>query len=174
MNQMDCKQAQRVWSRVMASQEQAPKTRENQAQPAADAAEPPQMQNLLTEGYVLELMQQELAGAATYRCLAGRMKGCARKLLLTLAADETDHAKKLGAIYFLMTGKKACPGRPERPCITCNAETLRMQYQKELSARETYEQLASAAGSRACTMREIAHDECRHAQLIYQLLQSCL
>ena len=82
--------------------------------------------------------------------------------------------KKLGAIYFLLTGKKACPKKPENPCITCNAETLRRQYQRELSAREHYEALAPMSGARACTMRELALDECRHAQSIYELLQGCL
>ena len=111
---------------------------------------------------------------AAPRCLAARMSGCARKTLLAISHDERCHAKKLGAIYFLLTGKKACPKKPENPCITCNAETLRRQYQRELSAREHYEALAPMSGARACTMRELALDECRHAQSIYELLQSCL
>ena len=53
-------------------------------------------------------------------------------------------------------------------------ETLRRQYQRELSAREHYEALAPMSGARACTMRELALDECRHAQSIYELLQGCL
>ena len=102
------------------------------------------------------------------------MSGCARKTLLAISHDERCHAKKLGAIYFLLTGKKACQKKPENPCITCNAETLRRQYQRELSAREHYEALAPMSGARACTMRELALDECRHAQSIYELLQGCL
>ena len=77
-------------------------------------------------------------------------------------------------MYFLLTGKKVCPKKPDSPCITCNAETLRRQYQRELSAREHYEALAPLSGARACTMRELALDECRHAQSIYELLQGCL
>ena len=143
MNPMDCKQAQNVWSRVMAAQTAAPCTNAEKTPAKTD-------------------------------CLAARMSGCARKTLLAISHDERCHAKKLGAIYFLLTGKKACPKKPENPCITCNAETLRRQYQRELSAREHYEALAPMSGARACTMRELALDECRHAQSIYELLQSCL
>ena len=57
---------------------------------------------------------------------------------------------------------------------TLQAETLRRQYQGELAARDRYEALAPLAGARACTLREIALDECRHAQKLYELLQSCL
>ena len=134
MNPMDCKQAQNVWSRVMAAQtaalctnaEKAPeKTARTQQAPAVS----------ITPEQVMQAMHEELCDAETYRCLAARMSGCARKTLLAISHDERCHAKKLGAIYFLLTGKKACPKKPENPCITCNAETLRRQYQRELSAR---------------------------------------
>lgn len=168
MNQIDCQQAQRVWSRVMAAQSGAPDAS------GATATEASNAQPLLTPEEVLSSMQAELSDAATYRALAARMKGAGRRCMQALSREECQHAKKLGAIYFLLTGKKACPARGEAPCITCTAETLRRQYQLELSAREGYEQLAACAGSRACTLREIALDECRHAQRIYSLLQTCL
>lgn len=180
MNQMDCKQAQRVWSRVMAAQTDAQnQTPARSGQTDAQAARPAptvweQAPAVITPEQVMELISGEMKDAATYRCLSARMKGCARKTLETLAHEERCHAKQLGAIYFLLTGKKACPPRPEPPCITCNAETLRRQYQMELAARERYESLAPLAGARACTMRELALDECRHAQKIYELLQTCL
>ena len=175
MNQIDCKQAQRVWSRVMAAQadaqENAPKQTMEKT-PAAQAAR--EAEAAITPEQILELMNGELEDAATYRALACRMNGCAKKTLQELAKEERCHAKKLGAMYFLLTGKKACPRRPEPPCITCNAETLRRQYQQELCDREQYESLAPLAGGRACTLRELALDECRHAQKIYGLLQACL
>lgn len=95
----------------------------------------------ITPEQVMQAIHEELCDAQTYRCLAARMSGCARKTLLAISHDERCHAKKLGAIYFLLTGKKACQKKPENPCITCNAETLRRQYQRELSAREHYEAL---------------------------------
>ena len=169
MNQIDCKQAQNVWSRVMAAQTgaQMPTSAES---PAASEPQPA----TITPEQVMRAIEEEHMDAAAYQCLAGRMSGCARKTLLALAQEERCHAKKLGAMYFLLTGKKACPKKPENPCITCNAETLRKQYQTELAAREQYESLAPLAGARACTLREIALDECRRAQKLYELFQSCL
>ena len=172
MNQIDCKQAQNVWSRVMAAQANAQSTSANP--PVQVKAAQEEQTASITPEQLLSSIEYEMLDAVTYQCLAARMSGCARKTLLAISHDERCHAKKLGAIYFLLTGKKACPKKPENPCITCNAETLRRQYQRELSAREHYEALAPMSGARACTMRELALDECRHAQSIYELLQSCL
>lgn len=170
MNQIDCKQAQRVWSRVMAAQTDAQEPNEKTDQQTAQRA--PEVS--ITPEQIMEQICGELSDAATYRALSNRMKGYAQKTLEELSRDERCHAKKLAAMYFLLTGKKACPKRPEPSCITCNAETLRRQYQKELAARDQYEMLAPLAGARACTMRQIALDECRHAKKIYELLQNCL
>ena len=172
MNQIDCKQAQRVWSRVMASQADAQS--ETSAAGAPKPSAPDLQPAVITPEQVLRAMEHEHNAAAVYRCLAARMTGCAAATLAALAREEQCHVKKLAAMYFLLTGKKACLKKPEPPCITCNAEALRRQYQQELAAREHYEALAPLAGARACTLREIALDECRHAQKLYELLQSCL
>lgn len=168
MEPIDCKQEQKVWSRVMAAQ-----TNRQTAAPQNTA--PRQTGSAcITPEQVLELIGHEMQDAAVYHALACRMTGCAKKTLAELSRDERCHVKKLSAIYFLLTGKKACPKRPDSPCITCSAETLRRQYQAELAARERYEALAPLSGARACTLRQIALDECRHAGKIYELLQSCL
>ena len=113
MNQIDCKQAQRVWSRVMAAQTDAQeanaKTAVQTAQPTAQTA--PEIS--ITPEQIMEQINGELSDAATYRALSNRMNGCAKKTLEELSRDEKCHAKKLAAMYFLLTGKKACPKRPE-------------------------------------------------------------
>ena len=172
MNQIDCKQAQNVWSRVMAAQANAQGTFANP--PVQVKAAQEEQTASITPEQLLSSIEYEMLDAVTYQCLAARMSGCAQKTLRALSQDERRHAKELSAMYFLLTGKKVCPKKPDSPCITCNAETLRRQYQRELSAREHYEALAPMSGARACTMRELALDECRHAQSIYELLQSCL
>jgi len=163
MEPIDCKQEQKVWSRVMAAQTNRQTSAPQNTAPAC-----------ITPEQVLELIGHEMQDAAVYHALSCRMTGCAKKTLAELSRDERRHVKKLSAIYFLLTGKKACPQKPEPPCITCSAETLRRQYQAELAARERYEALAPLSGARACTLRQIALDECRHAGKIYELLQSCL
>ena len=88
--------------------------------------------------------------------------------------QEACHAKQFGAVYFLKTGKKACPGRPEAPCVTCINETLRQRYSEEHAAHEAYETLAENAGTHRCMLLRIAEEECEHAQMILCILQTCL
>ena len=140
------KQTQRVWSRVMSAQTAPAAAMENPA-PAAQAQ---------------------------YAHLAARMKGRAQAMLRAIAQQEACHAKKLAAVYFLNTGKKACPGRPERPCVTCINETLRQQYTAEHAAHEAYAALAENAGTHRCMLLRMAQEECEHAQLILCILQNCL
>ena len=102
------------------------------------------------------------------------MKGRAQAMLRAIAQQEACHAKKLAAVYFLNTGKKACPGRPERPCVTCINETLRQQYTAEHAAHEAYAALAETAGTHRCMLLRMAQEECEHAQLILCILQNCL
>ena len=93
---------------------------------------------------------------------------------LEVARQEACHAKQFGAVYFLKTGKKACPGRPDAPCVTCINETLRQRYSEEHAAHEAYEALAENAGTHRCMLLKIAEEECGHAQMILCILQTCL
>lgn len=128
----------------------------------------------ITPEQLLSSIEYEMLDAVTYQLRPHACPAARRRRSGALSQDERRHAKELSAMYFLLTGKKVCPKKPDSPCITCNAETLRRQYQGELAARDHYEALAPLAGARACTLREIALDECRHAQKLYELLQSCL
>ena len=162
------KQTQRVWSRVMSAQTVPAAAMENPA-PAAQA-----QSETLTPEQLLSLIDGERADSALYAHLAARMKGRAQAMLRAIAQQEACHAKKLAAVYFLNTGKKACPGRPERPCVTCINETLRQQYTAEHAAHEAYAALAENAGTHRCMLLRMAQEECEHAQLILCILQNCL
>lgn len=102
------------------------------------------------------------------------MKGKAQAMLREMARQEACHAKQFGAVYFLKTGKKACPGRPDAPCVTCINETLRQRYSEEHAAHEAYKALAENAGTHRCMLLKIAEEECGHAQMILCILQTCL
>ena len=162
------KQTQRVWSRVMSAQTAPAAAMENPA-PATQA-----QSETLTPEKLLSLIDGERADSALYAHLAARMKGRAQAMLRAIAQQEACHAKKLAAVYFLNTGKKACPGRPERPCVTCINETLRQQYTAEHAAHEAYAALAENAGTHRCMLLRMAQEECEHAQLILCILQNCL
>ena len=155
-------QTQRVWSRVM------------NAQAAPAAAMENGQENSLTEQRLLTLIDDERRDSATYLHLAGRMKGKAQAMLRRMAQEEACHARKLGAIYFLLTGKRVCaaPARPE--CVTCINETLRQRYEEEHPAHEMYAAMAETAGTYRCTLETIAAEECRHAGMILCILQECL
>jgi len=140
-------QEARVWSRVMASGQQS-----RESAPACPTAES-----------LMELIRQELTNACTYRYLASRV--CCpgdREILACLARDEQEHAKQLSAAYFVLTGKKACPGKPEHPCVTCVAETLRQQYFGELEGAKRYDTMAT--GQFAETFQCLSMQEAQHAQ----------
>ena len=148
------KQAQRVWSRVMSAQA-VPAAQMNEQIGSGSAAA-----GSLTPEKLLELIADERNDSALYAHLACRMKGKAQAMLREMARQEACHAKQFGAVYFLKTGKKACPGRPEAPCVTCINETLRQRYSEEHTAHEAYETLAENAGTHRCMLLRIAEEEC--------------
>lgn len=162
MEAMDTQKAERVWSRVMGTQNAAA---ERCAQ-ETESSLPPQK--------LLSLIRAERNTAACYRKLACMLSGCARKTLFQMAEQELCHAKKFAALYFLATGKKACVGKAEGCCVTCVNDSLRQLYRQELNEETAYRELAGQAGERACTMQQIADDEHCHAGKIYQILQGIL
>ena len=151
-----------VWQRVMASSAEAP-----------DCCKPVRS-NTLTAEQVMELLVCELEDACTYEVLAGRVRGQAQQKLRELARCERRHYGKLEAVYYLMTGRKPCPDRPKPPCVACTNEELRSRYQLEVEGAGRYRCLAQRAGSFEKTLLELACEEEHHAQIILQVLQSCL
>ena len=95
MSNIDPKQAERVWSRVMGASCQisdAPKQN-------------PQMREqkpALNEEMLLDLIEDELHDHATYCHLACMACGCVRRTLQSIAADEKRHAKMLSAMYYIL------------------------------------------------------------------------
>ena len=136
------------------------------AKPAAPAE--------LTAEQVMELLQQELMDACTYRVLAGRVRKELRRCLLQLAREEQLHYRKLEAVYYLMTGNRPCPDRPKTPCIACTNEELRKRYQDEVKGAAHYHALAEKAGSFSSVLHCLGHDEARHSCAVLELLQRCL
>ena len=120
------------------------------------------------------LVRDELADACAYRTLAACLPPKERRCLLSIAKDESRHAKTLAAMYFLLQGRRLCPEPPPRLCVTCLCEELRKHYRGELAGAEAYEAFAKRAGEFAPQITCIAADERRHAQTILRLLQMLL
>ena len=113
MISIDEQKERQVWSRVMNTAVSCPKPEE------------PKQDTGLTEKTLAQMIQCECCEAAIYRSLAARGPKCARERLLRIAEDERCHAKRLGALYFLMTGKKYCPEPVRGACTACFNEALR-------------------------------------------------
>lgn len=176
MQSMDEKQAQRVWSRVMSPGAAPAPPCTAAAQPktaGAQSAQAPGTQPL-SQTQLSGLIHDALCGCAAYRELARRMKGSPARMLSGLASQEQCHAKKLAAVYFLMTGKKLCPEPVRPPCITCVGETLRERYRAERQSAEVCRALACGAGEYQCLLQTLAREECEHAAKILCILQNCL
>lgn len=167
MEMIDQKKAQRVWSRVMSCQ---------QSGQTAAAAQDCQCQCAcrLSPDQILDLIREEKNACAAYRYLACCLSGCAKQYLQQMAEEERCHARKLGALYFLLTGKKACTCEGKPPCVTCINETLRQLYRKELEDARYYGRLAKTDEEWACTFEELSRQECCHAHKIYCILQNTL
>ena len=63
----------------------------------------------------LALCTAQLGAACTYRTLAARARGCVRQSLARLAEGKCREARRLAAVYFMMTGTKPCPKRSAAP-----------------------------------------------------------
>ena len=90
MNQIDCKQAQNVWSRVMAAQANAQSTSANP--PVQVKAAQEEQTASITPEQLLSSIEYEMLDAVTYQCLAARMSGCAQKTLRSAPRSQTPPA----------------------------------------------------------------------------------
>lgn len=159
---MNPKREAEVWNRVMSASAEAP------------CCSRPKEQMSLTCEQVMELLEEELADACTYRTLAMRVKRPVRQTLLQLAAEEQEHYRMLEAVYYIMTGRRPCPDRPKAPCVACTNEELRKRYADEVKGGALYHKLAECAGSFAPVFHCLGHGEDRHAKMVLCLLQKCL
>ena len=137
-------QESRVWNRVMgAPRQETPHT-------CTDAES------------IMGQISRKTENVCLYRTLACRVCPACRGVLLELAAEESCVVKELSAIYFVMTGRKACPPAAQKPCITCTAETLRQQYAAVLEDAKRYE--AMAVGEFAYIFCGLAQASQKHAK----------
>ena len=120
------------------------------------------------------LIREELADARAYRTLAGLLPTRERETLWRLAQDERRHAKQLTAILYLAEGRRFCPEKPEKLCVSCLSEELRRRWKEETEGAQRYEAIARRAAEFAPTFTGMAEDEARHARTILRLLERLL
>lgn len=198
----DFRQHDQVWRRVGPQMNPYPDMERQPAEPTEMAATTPAtMNNSLTVAQestlpgafpnpccmgsaaaeLLEVLtgyiEDELEDQRTYRALARVAPSWARQQLREIAADEGGHAKRLMAVYYLITGNcyrpAVCTGSIQ---IDHWCAALRNRYHSETCGGLNYARTADDT-SDTCLSRllmELSADEYRHAELILLMLERSL
>lgn len=202
----DYRRYDRIWQRVAPTLEPYPATAADTAPaPAAAPAEAPAApQTALTPAQVrqesqlpgaevnpccmgsaaqemLEVLagyiEEELCDRRYYLTLMRAAPMWARQTLRTIAEDEGSHAKRLMAVYYLITGQ--C----YRPNLSCGhvpmerwCPALRVRYHAEACGGMNYARSADESTDVCLSriLRELSDDEFRHADMIAMLLERSL
>lgn len=152
-----------VWQRILPNMDPYPEARKQAAK---------RTEAKITESDILRYIEDELRDRYCYMALSrkGRTKAEIR-CLASIGAAEAAHAKKLEAVYFLMTGKNPCVSAPELPRICRFADTLRQRYFEEKKAHQEY--LGAAQRTEDEKVKELleclAAEEADHANIIWSL-----
>ncbi len=164
---MDQTREKEVWSRVMAASANAPMPKQAKTMAAPRSGG-------LTEETLRQLMEAEAMEAHTYRQLAAKSQGNARRTLEQLSMEEQGHFRRLTAIGFLLLGRKLTVNRPEAAHFDTAPEILRNQYRRELDAAGRYRDVAGTAGVYGPLFLDLADAEERHSQMVVKLLGEML
>ena len=122
-------------------------------------------------------VEGELADQRYYQTLARQAPAGARQQLRDIAADEGGHARRLLAVYFLITGE--C----YRPIISCDriylpgwCAALRERYHEEACGGLNYVRAAEGTTDPclARLLKELSADEYRHADTMLRMLERSL
>ena len=122
-------------------------------------------------------VEGELADQRYYQTLARQAPAWARQQLRDIAADEGSHARRLLAVYFLITGE--C----YRPIISCDriylpgwCAALRERYHEEACGGLNYARAAEGTTDLCLDrlLNELSADEYRHADTMMRMLERSL
>ncbi len=162
-----------IWKRVSPTLEPYPAVRtepETPPVPLCRAGEEPE--------WLRGFLRGELADAQTDRCLALLAPTAeGRRLFRRLSSEEAEHAKRLQAAYFLLTGQRydetvVVPPQPKLPWC----DRLRQRYREETCGAARYRS-AAAKTADACLKRlfeRLSDDELRHAEYLQNHLSRIL
>ena len=184
----DYRRYDRIWQRVSPTLEPYPAapedtttaltTRQEAQLPGADI-NPCCLGSAATE--MLEVLpgyiEEELADQRYYTALLRRAPAWAQPVVQRLAEEEGRHAKRLMAVYYLITGKCYCPAIP-CGCIRIEhwCPALRQRYHAEACGALNYARSADETTD-ICLKRiftDLSQEEYRHADTISRLLERSL
>ena len=124
-------------------------------------------------GYIEEELEDQRMIAALTRTAPA----WARQTLREMAAEEGSHAKRLAAVYYLITGTAYCPV-PSAGCIQVDhwRAALRSRYHAEACSGLNYARTADDTTDvcLSALLRELSADEYRHAEQLLSMLERSL
>ena len=184
----DYRRYDRIWQRVSPTLEPYPAapedtttaltTRQEAQLPGADinpcclGSAATEMLEVLT-GYI----EEELADQRYYTALLRRAPAWAQPVVQRLAEEEGRHAKRLMAVYYLITGKCYCPAIP-CGCIRIEhwCPALRQRYHAEACGALNYTRSADETTDICLKsiFTDLSQEEYRHADTISRLLERSL
>ena len=124
-------------------------------------------------GYI----EDELEDQRTYRALARVAPSWARQQLREISAEEGGHAKRLMAVYYLITGTCYCPAVCTGTIqLDCWCAALRNRYHAEACGGLNYARTADDTTDicLAALLRELSAAEYRHADHMLAMLERSL
>ena len=125
------------------------------------------------EGFI----EDELADRRYYFAFARQAPASARQILREIALDESEHARRLMAVCYLITG------RAYQPTVSCDriyigpyCPALRERYHAEACGGMNYMRAAEETTDPCLqkVLRELSDDEYRHAAYLMTLLERTL
>jgi|GEM_PF-147067 len=119
-------------------------------------------------------IEDELADRRYYMAFSCQAPGWARQTLRDTAEDEGGHARRLMAVYYLITGQCYQPAVScERICVGQLCPALRTRYHAETCGGLHYAQAANETTDPclAKLLNELSEDEYRHAERMLVLLE---
>ena len=126
------------------------------------------------ETMLRQMLEGEWEDARIHRRLAQRAGGSAARVLSGLARQEREHAGRLGAAWFILTGQRyRWSGHNEsRPSVGL-AGGLREQFLQEQREAEAYARAAREVNDPCLRtlFEELARQEREHARILYGLLE---
>ena len=122
-------------------------------------------------------IEEELEDQRAYQAMLRQTPSWARQQIRELAAEEGNHARRLMAVYYLITGECYHPVIPtNRVCMDRWCAALRDRYHEAacngLNYARTADETTDLCLSRL--LQELSGEEYRHADLVLGLLQRSL
>lgn len=128
-------------------------------------------------GVLTGFVEEELEDRRQYMALAQKAPAWAKQRLREMAAEEEGHARRLMAVYYLITGECFRPRLSCDPvCVGAWCASLRERYHAEACGGLNYARAAEGTVDTCLQklLEALSADEYRHASALLQMLERSL